>query len=125
MCKISEIGCENENGQNSKNETNENVEIKALFREIYEDHKQIKLPPSWNRENFSFGNKRGITFVTRLGRKGPTEDTIDSFCHKEVTLDENMLIVLKINGDFIEIVKTLCNIKCLHFIILLIILCTV
>lgn len=69
---------------------------KNLFNKIFQNETSINLPESWNKVNITYGDMQGITFFDRIGVKG-VNGHIDSVCTKEVTLDEKMMLLIKIN----------------------------
>ena len=59
------------------------------------------MPISWLRSNVSCGGHSGVTFFTRIEIKGK-HDHIDSVYNKELTVDESMTVLIKINGKFVD-----------------------
>ena len=59
---------------------------KLMFQKIAQDEKSVKIPLSWCRVQISWDKQRGVTFLKRIGRKGPNNQ-IYSICQKEITID--------------------------------------
>lgn len=67
----------------------------TLFKKILE--KNVQMPASWIRSSVSWGNEHGIAFVKLIGMKGKN-GLLDSAFHKKITIDENLLMNISING---------------------------
>ncbi|XP_043484002.1 uncharacterized protein LOC122512308 isoform X3 [Leptopilina heterotoma] len=76
---------------------------KDLFDKIDRNESCINLPKSWNKINIVWRSQRGIVFLDRIGIKGEN-GRIDSVSTKEVTIDEEMTLLIKIH----EILWMLC-----------------
>ena len=89
------------NDDNHAPYTNTPESFALLFKKILENENSISMPISWLRSNVSCGGHSGVTFFTRIGIKGK-HDHIDSVCNKELTVDESMTVLIKINGKFVD-----------------------
>ena len=72
---------------------------KDVFDEIFDNDQIISIPISWGRTNFSWGenNTPAIHFHKLVGRKGKTGH-VESVYQKEITIDKNMTLLIKVNG---------------------------
>ncbi|XP_043484001.1 uncharacterized protein LOC122512308 isoform X2 [Leptopilina heterotoma] len=74
---------------------------KDLFDKIDRNESCINLPKSWNKINIVWRSQRGIVFLDRIGIKGEN-GRIDSVSTKEVTIDEEMTLLIKIHGKVLN-----------------------
>ena len=62
----------------------------------------MPIPISWGRTNFFWGeNIPAITFRKLIGRQGK-HGRVESICQKEVIIDNDMTLLIKVNGVYLN-----------------------